>query len=148
MRTHIVMPEAEARATGIAKLVGMRRGLTLIELVLVMVLIGILSTLAVSRVSVARQRAYMSAMQSDLRNIATAQEAYFSDNEQEYARRVQDIGYRFHTTPGVTIRISNVSTRGWTAAAQHESSGVTCSVSVDGDQRSTPTCTASGETGK
>ncbi|MDP1890444.1 MAG: type II secretion system protein [Gemmatimonadaceae bacterium] len=126
----------------------MRRGFTLIELVLVTVLIGILSALAVSRVSVARQRAYSSAMQSDLRNLATAQEAYFSDNEQAYARSVQNISYRFHTSPGVTIRITNVSPQGWTASAQHASSQITCSVSVDGDQRSAPTCTTSGETGK
>jgi type IV pilus assembly protein PilA len=126
----------------------MRRGLTLIELVIVLVLIGILSALAVNRISVARQTAYAAAMQSDLRNLATAQEAYFTDNEEEYARRVQDVGYRFRTSPGVTIRISNVSPRSWTATARHVSSGITCSVSVDGDQRSAPSCTSSSETGK
>lgn len=127
----------------------MRRGLTLIELVIVLVLIGILSALAVNRINVARQAAYAAAMQSDLRNLATAQEAYFTDNAEAYARRVQDVGYRFRTSPGVTIRLVSVSQRGYTATARHVSSGLTCSVSVDGDQRSAPTCTSSsGETGK
>lgn len=127
----------------------MRRGLTLIELVIVLVLIGILSALAVNRISVARQSAYAAAMQSDLRNLATAQEAYFSDNAEEYARRVQDVGYRFRTSPGVTVRIVSVSPRGYTATARHLSSGLTCTVSVDGDQRSAPTCTpSSGDSGK
>ncbi|MBI5600786.1 MAG: hypothetical protein HY944_04375, partial [Gemmatimonadetes bacterium] len=86
---------------------------------------------------------------SDLRNLATAQEAYFTDNAEAYARRVQDVGYRFRTSPGVTIRLVSVSQRGYTATARHVSSGLTCSVSVDGDQRSAPTCTSSsGETGK
>lgn len=127
----------------------MRRGLTLIELVIVLVLLGILSALAVNRISVARQTAYTAAMQSDLRNLATAQEAYFTDNEEAYARRVQDVGYRFRTSPGVTVRIVSVSPRGYTATARHVSSGLTCTVSVEGDQRSTPTCTSSsGEGGK
>lgn len=65
--------------------------------------------------SVARN-AYIAAMKSDLRNLVTAEEYYFSRN-MTYATRRQLVSYR--TSAGITVTISNVSRRGWQAAATH-----------------------------
>jgi type IV pilus assembly protein PilA len=55
------------------------RGFTLIELMIVIAIIGILAAIAIPQFSAYRQRSYNSAAQSDLRNLATAEEAYFVD---------------------------------------------------------------------
>ena len=56
------------------------RGFTLIELMIVIAIIGILAAIAIPQFSAYRKRSYNSAAQSDVRNIATAQEAYYVDN--------------------------------------------------------------------
>ena len=54
-------------------------GFTLIELMIVIAIIGILAAIAIPQFSAYRTRSYNSAAQADLRNAATAQEAYFVD---------------------------------------------------------------------
>ncbi|MFC1838806.1 type IV pilin protein [Thermodesulfobacteriota bacterium] len=56
------------------------KGFTLIELMIVIAIIGILAAIAIPQFSAYRTRSYNSAAQSDVRNIATAQEAYYVDN--------------------------------------------------------------------
>jgi prepilin-type N-terminal cleavage/methylation domain-containing protein len=48
----------------------MNRGFTLIELLIVVVIIGILATIAIPKFSSTREKSYMSAVRSDLRNLA------------------------------------------------------------------------------
>ena len=55
------------------------RGFTLIELMIVIAIIGILAAIAIPQFTAYRKRAYDSAARSDLRNAATAQEAYYVD---------------------------------------------------------------------
>ncbi len=55
-------------------------GFTLIELLVVIAIIGILAAIAIPQFSAYRERAYKSEAHSDLKNAATAQEAYFVDN--------------------------------------------------------------------
>ena len=55
-------------------------GFTLIELLVVIAIIGILAAIAIPQFAAYRERAYKSEAQSDLKNAATAQEAYFVDN--------------------------------------------------------------------
>lgn len=55
-----------------------RRGFTLIELLVVVSIIGLLASIALPRYSVLKQRAHVTAMISDLRNLLTAQEAFIS----------------------------------------------------------------------
>ncbi len=56
------------------------KGFTLIELMIVIAIIGILAAIAIPQFSAYRTRSYNSSAQSDVRNIATAQEAYYVDN--------------------------------------------------------------------
>jgi len=57
------------------------KGFTLIELKIVIAIIGILAAIAIPQFSAYRTRSYNSAAQADLRNAATAQEAYYVDNQ-------------------------------------------------------------------
>ena len=64
-----------------------RKGFTLIELLIVVVIIGILAAIAIPKFANTKQKAIVASMKSDLRNLVTAQEAFFSDNN-DYAGAV------------------------------------------------------------
>ena len=57
-----------------------RKGFTLIELLIVVVIIGILAAIAIPKFANTKQKAVKSSMISDLRNLATAQEAFYADS--------------------------------------------------------------------
>jgi type IV pilus assembly protein PilA len=61
-----------------------RKGFTLIELLIVVVIIGILAAIAIPKFANTKEKAVLASMKSDLRNLVTAQEGFFSDN-QDYA---------------------------------------------------------------
>lgn len=58
-----------------------RRGFTLIELLVVIAIIGLLTTLAVVALDSARQKSRDAKRVADIRQIQTALELYFNDNE-------------------------------------------------------------------
>ncbi len=53
-------------------------GFTLVEMLVVMVVLGILATLAIPRLQYTKERAYRTSMLSDLKNLVALQEGYFS----------------------------------------------------------------------
>jgi type IV pilus assembly protein PilA len=61
-----------------------RKGFTLIELLIVVVIIGILAAIAIPKFANTKEKAVVASEKSDLRNLVTAQDAFFSDN-QDYA---------------------------------------------------------------
>ena len=77
----------------------MRKGFTLIELLIVVVIIGILAAIAIPKFANTKQKAYITAMKSDLRNLVTAEEAYFADSSQ-YTGTVANL--KFQSTNSVS----------------------------------------------
>ena len=60
----------------------MHKGFTLIELLVVIAIIGLLSTLAVVALNSAREKARDAKRVSDVKQVQTALELYYSDNQQ------------------------------------------------------------------
>jgi prepilin-type N-terminal cleavage/methylation domain-containing protein len=93
-----------------------RRGFTLIELLIVVVIIGILAAIAIPKFRNTKGKAFLSAMKSDLRNLATAQEAYFY----EYQTYSADTALmNFHPSSGVLLDIQSADPAGWGAVVTH-----------------------------
>jgi prepilin-type N-terminal cleavage/methylation domain-containing protein len=59
----------------------LEHGFTLLELMVVIVVIGILASIAIRQITVYQARAFNSRAETDLRNAVAAQEAYYADNE-------------------------------------------------------------------
>lgn len=55
------------------------KGFTLIELLIVVVIIGILAAIAIPQFASTKEKAFDAGAKSDLRNLMTGEEAYFSD---------------------------------------------------------------------
>jgi len=93
-----------------------RSGFTLIELLIVVVIIGILASIAIPKFSAIRERAYMSALRADLRNLANQQDVYYNDN---YSYSTNDVSLEYTSTKGVTVTLSEGTSQGWSASASH-----------------------------
>lgn len=122
-----------------------RTGFTIVEMMVVMVIISILALMATASLNGTSDRAHVVAMQSDLRNIATAQEAYIEQRFAEtgqarYANRMRDLAVNLSN--GVRIRMRG-NQNGWSARATHQrASGRRCAM-VRGTIRPFPPATTS-----
>jgi len=103
------------------------KGFTLIELLIVVVIIGILAAIAIPKFANTKEKAYIAAMKSDLRNLVTAQESYFADNV-TYTTTLTTAVY--NASAGVTVAIGSASGTGWTATAHHNGTAKTCGIFV------------------
>ncbi len=102
------------------------KGFTLIELLIVVVIIGILAAIAIPKFGATKNKAYIAAMKSDLRNLVTAEESYFADNVTYSTTLATSI---FQASAGVTVTIGAASGTGWSATASHQAlSGTTCAI--------------------
>jgi prepilin-type N-terminal cleavage/methylation domain-containing protein len=107
-----------------------RKGFTLIELLIVVVIIGILAAIAIPKFANTKEKAYVASMKSDLRNLVTAQEAYFSDNNSMYAASTTNLGTNYKPSTGITVTISGATGTGWSATAQSVSTTKTCAITL------------------
>ncbi|TVP42983.1 MAG: type II secretion system protein [Gemmatimonadales bacterium] len=123
-----------------------KKGFTLIELLIVVVIIGILAAIAIPRFGQTRERAFISAMQSDLRGMLNAQELYFqatnaATNTPNYAYVITGTidseaaattaGLSsFSPSPTVSIELSanGAAANGFVALATHASTSTECAV--------------------
>lgn len=109
-----------------------RRGFTIVELMVVVTVIGVLVSIGLPRYAYLRDRAHEAAMVSDLRNLITAQEAFFSAygdyaGSVHTAPEVPGIGgagvASMAISPNVAITVTYHSSpsfgEGWSAVATH-----------------------------
>ena len=71
------------------------------------------------------------AMKSDLRNLITAQEAYYSDWN-TYAQAISNLGTNYNTSNGVTVSLGSVTGTGWLGTATSISTAKTCHITLGG----------------
>ena len=107
----------------------MRKGFTLIELLIVVVIIGILAAIAIPKFANTKSKAYITAMKSDLRNLVTAEEAYFSDSS-KYQSDPTKLQYQNST--GVNPPSITTYAGAWSATITHtQLPSNTCGVGVN-----------------
>jgi type IV pilus assembly protein PilA len=112
-----------------------QKGFTLIELLIVVVIIGILASIAIPRFGATRERAFVSAMQSDLRNVMTIQEQWYANPLSEYSYSDDLTELQVTPSSGVNLSITLDGTQAYTASATHDAlpDGIECSVTVSTD---------------
>ena|SRR5206468_3444070 len=107
----------------------MRKGFTLIELLIVVVIIGILAAIAIPKFANTKSKAYITAAKSDLRNLVTAEEAYFADSS-AYTATLGNLKYQSST--GMNSPAITTGAGWWSATNSHtQLTGVTCGIGMN-----------------
>lgn len=106
-------------------------GFTLIELLIVVVIIGLLAAIAIPKFAATKDKAHKSSMIGDLRNLATAQESYWSEFAVYYNGTIPNATLLYNPSPGINIVIGTADAGGWSATATASAvAGLTCAVFV------------------
>jgi len=97
------------------------RGFTIIELIVVIVIIGILSSAGMIGIRRTRAQAFAAVMKSDLRSISIAQEGYYQVQSADgkfdaYAPTLADLDIVL--SDGTTVELSG-DAEGWAARTKH-----------------------------
>ena len=92
------------------------RGFTLLELLIVVVIIGVLAAIAVPKFQNTKGKANAASLRADIRNLITAEEAYFYDNS-AYTNNITSLNLRM--TTGVTVSFGAATAGGWSAKVTH-----------------------------
>ena len=132
-----------------------RKGFTLIELLIVVVIIGILAAIAIPKFANTKEKAYIAAMKSDLRNLATAQENYFNEQDPATYGSVAAGGAglmngaesMWSPSSGVEVLLITGDDTGWDGAVERPGTLQTCTMWVGrigaahaGSNEGEPTC--------
>lgn len=113
-----------------------RSGFTLIELLIVVVIIGVLAAIAIPKFQNTKGKANLAAIKSDLRNLATAEEAYFYTNG-TYTSSLTSLNV--NPSPGVSFTFATVNAGGWAASATHpQAFPITCALFMGGVPATAP----------
>ena len=111
------------------------RGFTLIEMMIVVVIIGILAAIAIPQYSSVKEKAYLAAVKTDLKNLEISEEAYASANAGKYFSHTyttpSDSANTFAASQSVTVTATASGVSGWSAKATHSNApGHTCAIFV------------------
>jgi type IV pilus assembly protein PilA len=133
----------------------LRKGFTLIELLIVVVIIGILAAIAIPKFANTKEKAYIASMKSDLRNLVTAEEAYFADSTAytdvtDCNRPPAPGTAAWCPSTGNTLDKLKARQGGWTASMSNANTKVQCGIYLGGatpfppaknsDREGTPVC--------
>jgi len=100
-----------------------QQGFTLIELLIVVAIIGILAAIAIPQYAQYRTSAMNSAAESELKNVQTALEGYYSSGNYAYPAADSGSDIDFTSSDKVTIRYGEASVSGnqtYAACAFHQ----------------------------
>ncbi len=118
----------------------MQKGFTLIELMIVVAIIAILAAIAIPKFANTKDKAYITAMKSDLRNMVTAEEAFFSDSS-KYT--TNETAMNFKQSTGVNPPVITTGQGYWSAEISHSQlAGHTCAIAINTPN---PLVTTAGE---
>jgi prepilin-type N-terminal cleavage/methylation domain-containing protein len=132
MSRSIVLPSIARRSD--RPIASNRRGFTLVELLVVVVVIGILAAIAIPRYAGSKDRAYVATMVADLHNASIYEEQYASENHAQYfsGTATADVpveGFRASKDVTVTLTATNIlgsRISEFTAVATHTQSKESC----------------------
>ena len=101
------------------------RGFSLIELLVVLLVIGVLVGLAMPRYRDYKRRYYVTTMVTDLRNLATTEEAYWNIAG---TYSIDLLQIRYNSSPRVSISMVSADTLGWAATAHYAGDSAICAI--------------------
>ena len=110
-----------------------KKGFTLIELIIVILVLGILSAISIARFVSIKESAYIASMKADLRNFALYEQNYQMDSQGSYFSG-NGSAQGFTPTKGVTITATADAgpPPSWHAIATHDKTAKTCQIVTTG----------------
>lgn len=103
------------------------RGFTLVEVIIVLAIIGLLATIVIPKFTSSKDKALVTSMKSDLRNLMTAEELHKVDSGSYVVSFPPNV---WSPSTGVTGPTIVLTGDGWTATVGHVSSTRTCAIFV------------------
>ena len=87
-----------------------RHGVTFVELLTVVVIIGLLAIFALPRLTRNKEKTIIASMQSDMRNLATAEEGFYYTNA---TYTVNPVALNITLSQGNILTINEATVSGW-----------------------------------
>lgn len=104
-----------------------RRGFTFIEVLVVMIVLGVLATLAFARLQSSKEKGTIASMTSDLRAVAEEQEAYYFQHRL-YAPVTDSLNPNY--SPGNVVVITEATAAGWSGNVSNPTTPKRCYIVV------------------